>query len=374
MIKNKLIVLSFITIIVIVTASIFANLRAPQSEKEKLPFFPDLAEKIESVNYISIKGNTDSINLSRKNDIWGIDEFDSYPALPDKVKSSVLGAADLKINAPKTALPRLYHRLGVEGPEVIDTSSLLLTLSDSNKNKIIEVIVGKPRLSSSAKNASGLYVRRPSEETSYLVDGTLNISAIKTDWINRNLFDIPAEAVKSVSVVHADGDSFELFKNEIGQEKFDMKNIPIDKELTSELIINRFGTILQDLQINGAKSQAMFLAPNSEIPVSEINGSTKIQMNTFQGIIASITSFEYDDRYYASFKFSYNEEITKNYNQQNDEDIQVSDIEIYTNKLNSDTTGWWFEIPEFKYDIIKRRSNTITRDIQNSLLPKEKTE
>ena len=46
MIKNKLIVLSFITIIVIVTASIFANLRAPQSEKEKLPFFPDLAEKV----------------------------------------------------------------------------------------------------------------------------------------------------------------------------------------------------------------------------------------------------------------------------------------------------------------------------------------
>ena len=85
MIKNKLIVLSFITIIVIVTASIFANLRAPQSEKEKLPFFPDLAEKIESVNYISIKGKTDSINLSRKNDIWGIDEFYSYPSLPDKV-------------------------------------------------------------------------------------------------------------------------------------------------------------------------------------------------------------------------------------------------------------------------------------------------
>ena len=54
MIKNKLIVLSFITIIVIVTASIFANLRAPQSEKEKLPFFPDLAEKIASVIYISI--------------------------------------------------------------------------------------------------------------------------------------------------------------------------------------------------------------------------------------------------------------------------------------------------------------------------------
>ena len=111
---------------------------------------------------------------------WGIDEFDGYPALPDKIKSTVLGAADLKINAPKTALPRLYHRLGVEGPEFEDTTSLLLTLADSNKNKIIEVIVGKPRLSSSAKNTSGLYVREPEKEKSYLVNGVLNISAIKT--------------------------------------------------------------------------------------------------------------------------------------------------------------------------------------------------
>ena len=125
----------------------------------------------------------------------------------------MLGAADLKINASKTALPRLYHRLGVEGPEVEDTASLLLTLSDSNQNKIIEVIVGKPRLSSSAKNISGLYVRDPEKEKSYLVDGVLDISAIKTDWIKRSLFDIPAEAVKSVSVSHADGDSYTLYKN-----------------------------------------------------------------------------------------------------------------------------------------------------------------
>jgi hypothetical protein len=366
MINNKLIALSLITITVIVAATIFANLRAPQSDKQKASFFPELTKQIESVNYISIKGYNDSINLTRKNDIWGIDEFDGYPALPEKIKSAVLGAADLKINASKTALPRLYHRLGVEGPEVEDTASLLLTLSDSNQNKIIEVIVGKPRLSSSAKNISGLYVREPEKEKSYLVDGVLDISAIKTDWIKRSLFDIPAEAVKSVSVSHADGDSYTLYKNEKGQEYFELEDMPNNQELASELIINRFGTILQDLQISGARLLDDELGRRgNEENVFAINSLTRldstIKVMTFEGIVVRITSFKHDGIAYASFKFSYDEEIGKN---NNEEEVKNEDVKTYIANLNLDTKNWWFEIPEFKYDIIKTRSNKITRDIQ----------
>ena len=372
MINNKLIALSLITITVIVAATIFANLRAPQSDKQKASFFPELTKQIESVNYISIKGYNDSINLTRKNDIWGIDEFDGYPALPEKIKSAVLGAADLKINASKTALPRLYHRLGVEGPEIEDTASLLLTLSDSNQNKIIEVIVGKPRLSSSAKNTSGLYVREPEKEKSYLVDGVLDISAIKTDWIKRSLFDIPAEAVKSVSVSHADGDSYTLYKNEKGQEYFELEDMPNNQELASELIINRFGTILQDLQISGAR--LLDDEPGrkgNEANVFAINSLTRldstIKVMTFEGIVVRITSFKHDGIAYASFKFSYDEEIGKN---NNEEEVKNEDVKTYIANLNLDTKNWWFEIPEFKYDIIKTRSNKITRDIQK-ITPEE---
>ena len=361
MIKNKLVILSFITIIVIVAASIFANLRAPQSQKEKIPFFPELANQIESISAISIEGYSDSINLTRQNNIWGIDEFDGYPALLDKVKSTVLGAADLKINAPKTALPRLYHRLGVEGPDVEDTNSLLLTLYGSNKDKIIEVIVGKSRLSSSAKNISGLYVRKPEDKKSYLVDGVLDVSSIKTDWIMRNLFDVPAESIKSVSINHSDGDSYTLYKNEKGQEYFDLENMPTGKELASELIINRFGTILQDLQISGAKSKRS---------LSKENKNTRVKVVTFEGIIGNIIAFKHNDIAYASFEFSYDEEIGKN---NREEEVKNEDIMNFITNLNSDTENWWFEIPEFKYDIIKRRLDTITRDIKN-LSPEELTE
>ncbi len=349
MFKNKLIVLSLVTIIVIITASIFVKLRAPQSEKDKIPFFPELAEQVESVNHIFIKGYDDSINLTRVNDLWVIDEFDDYPALPDKVKSTVLGAADLKINTPKTALPRLYHRLGVEGPEVEDTTSLLLTLEDDDKNKIIEVIVGKARHSSTSQSSPGLYVRKPDDDQSYLVDGVLDITAFKTDWFERSLFDIPAEAIKAVRIDHVDGDTFTLYKKEKGQDQFELENLPFGKKLASELIVNRFGSILQDMQINGARSKEK---------LQEQGNSIHAHITTFEGIIANIVAFEYDDIPYASFEFRYDESLIL----EDEDKDRIEDVKILVANLNARTLNWWFEIAGFKYDVLKKRSNIVIRD------------
>jgi uncharacterized protein DUF4340 len=352
MFKNKLIVLSLITVCVIIAATTFVKLRAPQSEKEKPPFFPELSDQIESVSHISIKGYAQSINLSRVNDVWVIDEFDGYPALPDKVKSAVLGAVDLKINAPKTALPRLYHRLGVEGPEVEDTTSLLFTLEDAEKNKLVNVIVGKPRRSSASQSTPGLYVRKPNEELSYLVDGVIDISAIKTDWIERTLFDIPAEAIRSVRIDHPDGDTFTLYKKEQGQEQFELLNLPYGKKLASGLIIKRFGSILQDMQIGGARSQEKLEAPTNTI---------QAQLVTFEGVIANITTFLVDDVPYASFEFRYDD------TQLEEDKSKVEDVKAFIGNLNARTLNWWFEIPDFKYDVLKKRSKIVMRDDQSFL-------
>jgi len=356
MFKNKLLVLSLITVCAIIAATIFVNLRAPQSEKDKPPFFPKLSDQIESVSHISIKGYANSINLSRVNNVWVIDEFDSYPALPDKVKSAVLGAIDLKMNAAKTALPRLYHRLGVEGPEVEDTTSLLLTLEDAEKNKLVDIIVGKPRRSSASQSTPGLYVRRPNEEQSYLVDGVLDISAIKTDWLERTLFDIPAEAIQSVRIDHPDGDTFTLFKEEKGQEQFELQNLPQGKKLASELIIKRFGSILQDMQISGARSQEKF----------EVQGNIiESQVVTFEGIIANIKTFLHDDTPYASFEFRYDDDLLE------EDNSKTEDVKAFIRNLNARTLGWWFEIPEFKYDVLKKRSNIVIRDSNRTFLEED---
>jgi hypothetical protein len=352
MFKNKLIIMSIITVCTIVAATVFVQLRAPQTEKEKPHFFPELSEQIESINHISIKGYSDSINLSRVNNAWVVDEFDNYPALPDMVKSAVLGAVDLKINAEKTALPRLYHRLGVEGPEIEDTTSLLLTLEDTNRNKLVNVIIGKPRRSSASQSTPGLYVRKPNEALSYLVDGVIDISAIKTDWIERTLFDIPAEAIKSVRIDHADGDTYTLYKKEKGQEQFELQNLPYGKKLASELIIKRFGSILQDMQISAARSKEKFQSQGNLV---------QAQIVTFEGIIANITTFLDDDIPYASFEFRYDETMLV----AEEDKGKIEDVKAFIGNLNARTLNWWFQIPEFKYDVLKKRSSIVMRDDGN---------
>lgn len=362
MFKNKLILLTLITIVVVVAASIFVNLRAPQSEKDKPLFFPELAEQIETVNHISIENYAGSINLTQINDVWTIDEFDGYPALPDKVKSAVLGAADLRVNAPKTALPRLYHRLGVELPEKKNegSTSLLLTIKDASSNDIIKVILGKPRLSSASQSSPGLYVRKPDEAQSYLVDGVIDITAAKTDWIERSLFDIPKEKIKSVRISHSDGDSFTLLKDKKGQQSFQLQDLPAGKKLAPEIMINKFGSLLEDVQINGARSKEKLQAPEKTI---------KAQIRTFDGIIVDIVAFEFDSTPYTSFQFKFDDAfIPEDETQFNADEVKASIVDL--NARNSD---WWFEIQEFKYDELKKRSDNVVRDASTSFVEQAAT-
>lgn len=345
---NRLSIFSLITVVVIVAAIVFVNLRAPQSDKEKPRFFPQLTDKIESVSTINIKSFDDSITLTRTNNLWTIDEFDGYPALPDKVKSTVLGVADLKLNAPKTALERLYPRLGVEGPIADESTSKLLTLADDKGNILVEVIVGKPRRSSTAQSTPGLYIRVPDQEQTYLVDGLIDISAKKTEWLDRSLLDIPDEAIKQVTIKHADGETFTLFKTQQGQENFELEEMPADKKLAPEIFINRFAAILADVQITSVKKA-------SSISVSE--DAINAIINTFDGLQINMLAFEHDGRPFASFSFKANE-----VQDEGDDSIKIEDLKKYAEQMNQKLDSWLFEIQGFKFDILKSRFENIVRD------------
>ena len=353
MFKNKLAILCLVTIVVIIAATFFVNLRAPQTEKEKIAFFPGLSDQTETVNHISIKSQTESVNLSRNNDSWTIDEFDGYPVLEDKVKSTVLGTADLKINAAKTALPRLYHRLGVEGLEVEDSTSLLLTLQDKDGNNIVDIIVGKPRRSSAAENSPGLYIRKSGDAQSYLVDGMLDITAIKKNWIEKTLFDIPAEAIQSIRIDHSDGDTFTILKKEQEQNNFELENLPYGKKVASKYIIDQFGSLLQDMQIRGARAKEKLIEPTN---------STRIRVTSFAGVVANIITFRLDDIPYASFEFSHDISLL----QTDKAKEEFDDAKAFASSLNAHTANWWFEIPEFKYDLFKKRLDSLLRDIDTA--------
>jgi len=66
--NKKLIIFSAITIIVIVAASITAQLQAPQKIRSKDILFPDLASQINEISLIEIQGNNQLLILHTTRD------------------------------------------------------------------------------------------------------------------------------------------------------------------------------------------------------------------------------------------------------------------------------------------------------------------
>lgn len=351
MLNNRFFLLAITTVIVVVCAFTVVQLRAPQKAKDKELLFPQLADKMHQIEGMRLDGYKKSISLSRQGDAWGIDDFDGYPALPEKVNAAILGLSELRILAPKTKQARLYHRLGVEGPELEDSSSILLSLTGEEAKPVLSVIIGKPRRSQADESNPGFYIRMPDEEQSYLVEGVVNVSAEKTDWLNRQLLDFPADSIANVIVEHSDGDKYRLFRESPGQENFDLNDIPYGRKSAPSVILNRYGRILQDVQISGARN-----TNNLSVAAEHI----KVELETFDGIKTLMTVFLDNDTAYSSFNFSYS---PNQYAKSNEEStISPEKINEFVAGLNQQVNGWYFEIPDFKYDIVKLRSDKLVRD------------
>ena len=196
--NRKLLLFSIVTLAVILAAGITAKLRAPQSTFSRQALFPELAGRINDVAGITIKGNKDTIVWQQQGGRWVLASADNYPALFNKIKQNVVGMAELRIVDEKTDNPEFYDRLGVEGPEVEGTKSMLITLEDKSGHTIAALIVGNKRQSSS--NKPGLYVRNPDASRALLVEGDLDISDKSSHWFETHLFDIPAAYVQEVRI------------------------------------------------------------------------------------------------------------------------------------------------------------------------------
>ena len=353
--KSRLVILSIITLCVIIAAGNFVKSRAPQSQKEKELFFPGLSEKLDEVAAIEVNGYQGSVSLSRQGNDWVIDDFDGYPALPEKVKSAVIGVSELRIVAPKTADSQLYPRLGVEDPSIENSTSLLVTLEDSDDNVLASLIAGSARRSLAAEDKPGLYIRKPDSKQSYLVEGRLDVSAFKTDWFERTLFDIQSAKVSRVEIRHSDGDVYSVYKSDKGQDDFELEPVPEGKQAGSAVLLNKFGSLLQGFQANGAHGREN---------VDEPDESVDAAVSTFEGLTAGIHAFQKDGIAHATFTFAFDQPESEDEGTEDEgaEDEGAEDFAALVAELNQRLSGWVFEIPAFKYDVLKERSASLLAD------------
>ena len=354
--QRTLLLLVIITVIVTAAAVISSRSRAPQSNIEMTRLFPELAGHINDVREIVITGKGKTLNLVKRDEDWTIKQTGGYPALFTKIKPVIIGISELKVIDAKTSNPELYSRLGVEDPSGNRATSHLVTLK-SDTGDLASLIIGH-RQKSSAPGNEGLYVRLPDQSRSLLVEGRVEVSSNVTDWIDRNLFNIGPERIKSIRVNHP-GDGEFVLSRENDIDKLAMADVPADKEPQSEVILSRMQTLLQDFFANNIKSKDSVQFPADSVITT---------VRTFDGLVATITSARINNENLSHLAFEFDQTAAVAYaadnadNHDGKDAAAGPDVKTEAADLDRKYSPWVFVVPDFKFELLTRGKDKLVKD------------
>jgi len=364
--NRSLVILSFITLIIIVAAVISSKERAPQTVIESAELFPGLKDQINSIASITIESASGTLNLKKQGQDWLIAEAGDYPARFDKVKQTVLTLADMKIQSEKTSNPALFSELGVEDITAEKSTSQLLTLQDDSGNALASVITGNLRTSNIAGD-TGVYVRKPGANETWLASGVLQISSDVIEWIEQNLVDVADARILDTRIEHPDGSVLAISRVK-GAEDFTVTEIPEGKESRSAYFINQIGSILSNLTVENVKAREGFVFPDT---------ATKTTVRTYDGLVASITTANIEGANYIALDFTVDDALmtattAATTDKPEQEAIVIGepekaetvpiDVRKEAADLNSKVNRWVYTIPSSKYALLVKKVTDVTQD------------
>ncbi|MCI0401797.1 MAG: DUF4340 domain-containing protein [Gammaproteobacteria bacterium] len=361
--------------------------RAPQTEIEKAVLFPELLPNINDVARVEIREKNEGITLTRKGDAWVLESGGGYPALFEKVKTTVVSIAKLRVLEGKTKNPGLYSKLGVEGIDDKNSRSILITLQDQAGNTIASIIIGKERVVRTGIGPASLYVRKPDAVQALLVEGDLDIAATVTSWVNPDIVNIASDRVREVIIEHPDGNRVDISRASTKEKAYTLADIPEGAKLTSQVTLNSMATALEDFRLEDVKAKGN--------PSTENSRTTTVK--TFDGLVAMITTTKVGDKAYSTFSFAFDpsavmadeggdHERSNEEGQEteaaNEEQQQIKlkkkeEVQEEVVALNKALSDWVFAIPDFKADILTKKLGDLVKSenqeakSESLILPKQ---
>jgi hypothetical protein len=214
-------VLAVLTLIV-TAAAVVTAIRQPETtalQTVDQPAFPALREQPDAVAKAIVRTPEGQITLVREAPgRWVTPERSGYPVSTDAVRSLIVDIADMRLVEAKTSRPERYDRLELKDVEAEGATSRLVRLEDAEGNVLAEAIFGKDRQRLTGLEPSGIYLRRPGEEQSWLASGGLQIEARVQDWLATTIADLPAATVKRIEIRPAGGEPYTLAREAKGEQ------------------------------------------------------------------------------------------------------------------------------------------------------------
>lgn len=295
--RNKgLVALVSVTVAAVALAVVVSRTTGPQPDPlaGKL-VLPALVSRLGDVGSMSLVHSDQKTTLLRDGKKWVVEERADYPANVTKVRSALLGLADLVYVEPKTAKPALYSRLDVEDAGAKNSKSTLVTVADAKGALIGEVIIGKRRDNWLGTGVGGIYVRKPGTARSWLARGNLDVTGDTPAWLDKKVLDLPAAQVKQVVLTQPGGASVVISRDKPGG-KLRLVDMPRGKKLKYDSVLDDEAGTLANLQCKDVASAKSFVFPTNSV--------TYARFVAFNGLTIAVALADKDGKSWAKFTAS----------------------------------------------------------------------
>jgi len=255
------------------------------------PLFPDLKDKLNDVTALTVTSEVGQVSVTRDGEQWHVAAKDGYPADFDTVRRTLIAVSDLGVLEAKTAKPELFGKLGVEDPAGAEATSTLLTLQGADGKPLAALVVGKP-----GPGRDTLYVRRATENLSWLVRGPLAVPRTASQWIDLHLPKLDPNRVKDVTVTHADGDAVTVAREKKDDAIWDVQDMGADMQPSSPTVGRVLAAALESVDFEDVRAAATApLAGESQAVTT---------FTTFDGLRLTVTSAVADGKTWFTFAAS----------------------------------------------------------------------
>jgi hypothetical protein len=275
-------------IIALLAAVLVNSSKKPQSDTtaQAQRVLPELHGHVNDVSAITLTGADNKVfaTLKRGADGWTVAEKANYPADVAKIREFLLKLDQATLIEQKTSNDKRYADLGVD--EVSGKDAKGVQVEIAGLEKPIKLIIGN----FNGAGGGGTFVRRVGDPQSWLANGNLQVAKNTADWEKRDLTDIAAARLKSVTLTNTDGKVLKVSKDQRSDANFKVTDVPGGREPSSDFVANSLGSVLANLRADDAMP-GKDMAPPEKMH--------KAQYAAFDGLVIDVTAWDKDGKDYA---------------------------------------------------------------------------
>jgi len=281
--QKKFVILG-VSAVVLLGAGVWLSMHRTnqQTNRSGGEVFADLKPALGDVDEIRLsRGDGSRTTLHRNADGWVVVER-NYPADAARVRELALALAGLRIVEEKTRDPANYAKLGVEAPDKPTATSTL-----------VEVVAGKQTWSlivGKGVDNRAVYVRKPAEAVSLLVQPVITPDPDQKRWIDRLITDIPGANVHNVAVKPASGPSYQLTRANRGDADVTLSPVPKGRTAASSMSLNGQAEALTGFHFDDIRSA----------PATPATPSDVATYRTFDGQVIEFSGHREGDKAFVS--------------------------------------------------------------------------